>query len=93
MRRTTKPFSYFYSRLKRVLRMVGAGRMTDEVQKKLDEIEDVRRKIKAKVSESLEALTDIEDELNDAKTRQVERMRKDSRVDESIVEQVKGEGE
>lgn len=67
--------------------------MTDEVQKKLDEIEHVRKKIKAKVSESLEALTNIEDDLNDAKTRQVERMRKDSRVDESIVEQVKGEEE
>jgi hypothetical protein len=63
----------------------------DKVQKRLKEIEEAQKEIQARVSESLEVLGDIEDSINEVKTRQVQRMRADGRVDESIVDQVKGE--
>jgi len=63
----------------------------DEVQKKLKEMEEARAKLQAKVSESLDELNRIEDEFENAKSRQAKRMRADSRVDDSIIEQVLGE--
>jgi DNA repair ATPase RecN len=63
----------------------------DNVERRLDEMTRARRKLGAKVSESLEVLGEIEEQINEVKERQVDRLRKDTRVDESIVDQVQGD--
>ena len=65
----------------------------DEVQNKLNKIEHAREEIEARVSKSLEELGSIEDTFNDVKTRQAKRMKADTRVDDSIIEQVQGDTE